>query len=377
MNNPGLYIHIPFCLKKCPYCDFYSMVCNPDIHETFISALLHEITQTGPLYSDPVFDTIYIGGGTTNILEDQAIKRIIYTLKSTFYIAEDSEITLELNPECVRENDLNIYKASGVNRVSLGTQSFVDEELKFLGRIHTVKKNADALELIRSDDVFTLSCDLITGLPGQTEKDVLISLNQLLSHHPEHVSVYTLTLEEGTPFYYHFHTGTLTLPDEEHLNHLWLMIHEKLTHAGYEHYEISNYALPGFKSRHNSKYWNDSNYLGFGPSAHSKWDRVRSWNRKDLYQYIKRGPVCEKEIINDEQWLDERLMLGLRTQEGFDLRLISNKKLRKTLIQKIHLINRDNKSPLLFLDNQFLKATPAGWCVLDTLIEKISTEFSL
>ncbi len=377
MDNPGIYIHVPFCLKKCPYCDFYSLSDGDNLHKSFVSSLIHEIIQAGPHYSGSVFDTVYIGGGTPNILDNQSIKTIVSTIRETFRISEDPEITLELNPECVRAEDLRIYKTCGINRLSLGTQSFSNKELNFLGRIHDVEKNIEALTRIRSAGFSSLSCDLIIGLPDQTLEDIQMSLDALKPFSPEHLSVYTLTYEEGTPLYRRMMRDEITPADEEVVSYLWLSVHDILTRQGYDHYEISNYTLPGFRSRHNSKYWDDSNYLGFGPSAHSKWDNRRFWNKAELFQYIKWGPEKEEEVTNLQQMLDEQLMLGLRRCEGFDMRNIPNPPLQKAVHQKVQTLNANFPSPLLQIDDHFLKATPEGWCVLNTLIEKISEELCL
>lgn len=372
MENPGIYIHIPFCLKKCPYCDFYSIVSGPETHRLFLQRLLDEIRNKADDYSKNEFDTVYIGGGTPNCIDSEFIRDIITTVKACFTVKPDAEITIELNPECVTKTDLELYKETGITRLSLGTQSFLQKELMFLGRIHTRKKNIKAIETIRTCDGFTLSCDLIMGMPNQSETDFRLSLEYLDEVHPDHISVYTLTPEEGTPLYSDLQKGSIIPADEETVKQLWLNTHAYLTTTGYDHYEVSNYSLPGYVSRHNYKYWNDTNYLGFGPSAHSKWGRTRFWNPGNLNDYIQKGPKAVFETINKNQGLNEQLMLSLRTRKGFDLKLIDSLRTKKSFMDTIHALNHDSEHILLKIEDGYLKGTPEGWILLDTIIEQLS-----
>jgi oxygen-independent coproporphyrinogen-3 oxidase len=372
MGNPGIYIHIPFCLKKCPYCDFFSQVAQDDEISLFLHQLQQEITNKAPFYTPYTFETVYIGGGTPNRLNSSALLECLAVLKQSFHITSDAEITLELNPEFIHLEDLKVYEQSGINRLSLGTQSFRDEELRFLGRIHNVQKNLDALQLIRTFNSFSLACDVITGLPAQSVNDLQESLDFLQKFSPEHLSVYTLTVEKGTSLYQWVQKGSVNPLDEEQVNKLWKFAHHYLKEKGYSHYEVSNYAKPGYQSRHNSKYWDDSNYLGFGPSAHSRWNRIRFWNPPDLKSYLKGTYYPEHETINDEQWLTEQLMLGLRTEKGFDLNSLSILKKSQPFLDTISRLNSELKTTLLEIDDNFLKATPEGWILLDSIIEELT-----
>ncbi|MGC9512922.1 MAG: radical SAM family heme chaperone HemW [Fidelibacterota bacterium] len=372
MGNPGIYIHIPFCLKKCPYCDFFSQVAQEDEISLFFHQLQQEIINKAPFYASSTFDTVYIGGGTPNSINSSALMECLDILKKSFHITSDAEITLELNPEFIHPEDLKAYEQSGINRLSLGTQSFRDEELKFLGRIHNARKNLDALQLIRSTHVFSLACDVITGLPGQSVDDLQMSLDILRKFSPEHLSVYTLTVEKGTPLYQWVQKGIVNPLDEEQVNKLWKFAHDYLKEKGYSHYEVSNFAKPGYHSRHNSKYWDDSNYLGFGPSAHSRWGRTRFWNPPDLKSYLKGTYHPVLETINDEQWMTERLMLGLRTGKGFDSNILSILKQYQPFLDTISRLNSESKTTLLEIDGNFLKATPEGWIVLDSIVEELT-----
>ncbi|KUK52436.1 MAG: Oxygen-independent coproporphyrinogen III oxidase [Marinimicrobia bacterium 46_47] len=371
MGNPGIYIHIPFCLNKCPYCDFFSQVAKEDEISLFLHQLQQEIKNKAPLYTSYAFDTVYIGGGTPNCLESSALLECLAILKQELNITSDAEITLELNPECIVPEDLKAYEQSGINRLSLGTQSFRNEELRFLGRIHNAKKNLEALHLIRAFNTFSLACDVITGLPGQSVDDLQVSLDLLQKFSPEHLSVYILTAEEGTPYYQWIQEDRVKPLEEEQVNILWKFAHHYLQDRGYSHYEVSNFAKPEYHSRHNSKYWDDSNYLGFGPSAHSRWDRTRFWNPPDLKSYLDGTYQPVYETINDEQWLIEQLMLELRTEKGFDLNYLSFLKHSQPFFDMISRLNSESETKLLEIEGNFLKATPEGWILLDSMIEKL------
>lgn len=372
MKYPGIYIHVPFCLKKCSYCDFYSVTGKNELYNLFIQSLLQEIKEKAPVHAGPIYDTVYIGGGTPNLLSCDHLSSIISQIRNSFTLHENSEITLEINPDFVTDQTLKHYKMLGINRLSLGCQSFIDEELQFLSRIHNSVKNFEALERIRKHDFGNLSCDLIVGLPGQPIKSIEYNLEQVLRFRPEHLSVYTLSIEKNTPMHYEAESGHISNPDPDHVRDIYLTVHKCLTNAGYLHYEVSNYCLPGFESRHNTKYWNDSDYLGFGPSAHSKSGRIRSWNGKNLQSYIMGNRLIEQEVLNNKEWLDEKIMLGLRTSQGLD-----GKELEPTLqledIQTLLTeINREGGGLLVSLDHSMIKVWPEGWVILDTIIEKIS-----
>ncbi|MCD6234184.1 MAG: radical SAM family heme chaperone HemW [Candidatus Marinimicrobia bacterium] len=372
MGNPGIYIHIPFCLKKCPYCDFFSQVAEADETSRFMRQLKKEIEDKARYYSSHIFDTVYIGGGTPNSLDSSDLLECLNALKQAFSITSDAEITLELNPEFINSEDLNAYLRSGINRLSLGTQSFRDEELTFLGRIHNSEKNLEALRMIRSYNAFSLACDVITGLPGQSVEDLQVSLDMLWEFFPEHLSVYILTAEKGTPLYKWIQNGRVKPAEEENVSKLWLYAHHYLTDKGYSHYEVSNFAKPGCHSRHNSKYWDNSNYLGLGPSAHSKWERTRFWNPPDLKSYL--NDTCQPvyETINDRQWLTERLMLELRTEKGFNLNSLSILKHPEPFYNTISRLNTESETRLLEIEGNFLKATLEGWILLDSIIEELT-----
>jgi oxygen-independent coproporphyrinogen-3 oxidase len=323
----GLYVHIPFCLKKCRYCDFYSI---SDLSQTagFLAALKHEMQLNSniPL----VFDTIYIGGGTPSVLESDAIGRIIETASRYFSIASDSEITLEVNPGTVTLDKLLEYRKFGVNRLNIGIQSFDDENLRFLGRIHSGRDARLSVEWARRAGFDNIGLDLIFGMPGQDKTNWLSDLTRAANLEPEHLSCYMLTCESGTPLARDVKTGRIRLAAEDMVRNLFNTAIHFLTDRSFLHYEVSNFvrmAGPYHEpktSRHNLKYWSLAPYIGLGPSAHSFIEPERHWNHRSVATYMRRieagkSAMAEKERLTQEQMLIEAIYLGFRTTRGIDL----------------------------------------------------------
>jgi oxygen-independent coproporphyrinogen-3 oxidase len=320
-NLPGLYVHIPFCISKCPYCDFYS-----ETGTSMVSAWLAALEQEMLLYKDifDPFDTLYIGGGTPTVLKEPVIQSLYEHLYRHFPFTDNAEITFEANPGDVTGEKLTTLEACGVNRISLGIQSFDDKDLTFLKRRHTVNEAVQALGLIRSQG-FGLGIDLINGIPGQTLSRWLKTLERTVLFHPEHISCYQLTPAEGTELWEVLARGKVKLPDESEGEALFVATAEYLEDHRYLHYEISNFAFgEENRSRHNQKYWDHTPYLGLGPSAHSFKDGKRWWNVRSLERYCRvlkegRVPVSGEETLNRDQHELESLYLGLRTKGGVTL----------------------------------------------------------
>ena len=318
----GLYFHIPFCRRKCPYCDFYSRTDLATL-PAFLDALQREVA----LRADPALgvDTVYFGGGTPSLCPPEAVGEILALAGACFDLHEAAEVTLEANPGTVDAEALRGLRDAGVNRLNLGIQSFRDEGLQFLGRIHNRRQALAAIAQAQTAGFKNLGLDLIYGLPGQTLADWRSDLAQALSFRPAHLSCYILTFEPGTPMTSDMQAGRLPPPEEDRVAALFEATAALLTEAGYDHYEISNYARnPALRSRHNMKYWHFSPYLGFGPGAHSYRDAVRSWNQADLDLYLQclaegRPPRGGKEELSVEQQMLEALLLGLRLKEGFSI----------------------------------------------------------
>lgn len=324
-NEPGLYVHVPFCSGKCPYCDFYSLSAP-----SLIPKWLEGVTKEPDFYIDDFksFDTLYLGGGTPSSLSADVLSRLLESLHTSFTIKTGSEITIEANPEDVNHEWATSISSLGINRVSLGVQSFNDEELLFLGRRHTSKDCVRAIELLREKGGSTISIDLMYSLPGQKESDWLDNLNKALQFEPEHMSCYQLTIEPGTKFNRMLGEGAFSLPDENDAQSFFIKTSEFLEENGYVHYEVSNFSR-GMKntSKHNTKYWDRTPYLGLGPSAHSYLDSKRWWNQRSVGKYreaILKGqrPVEDHEILTPGQTNLEEIYLGLRTHRGISAELV-------------------------------------------------------
>ena len=321
-NKPlGLYLHIPFCVQKCGYCDFYS-VPDKELMKDYVSALLTHIRSYGALCSGYTVDTVYIGGGTPTCLGPKYLGRILQEVRNKFPLADDAEITVECNPESTDKKMLEMMKKQGVNRLSFGVQSAHDDELKAIGRLHTFQQAKDAVDLAREKGFSNISLDLMYGLPGQSLTAWETTLEHVLELAPEHMSCYGLKVEPGTPLDDRVVRGE-KLPDDDQQADMYLWTVERLAAAGYRQYEISNFARAGFQSRHNLKYWLTRPYLGFGPGAHSDFGGRRFSFVRDLDAYIdgvlNGGPIIdEDDLIPKRERSGEYLMLRLRTTWGIE-----------------------------------------------------------
>ncbi len=314
-NRPlGLYLHIPFCVKKCGYCDFYS-VTDDKLKKSYVSALLGHIKEYGKVCGGYTVDTMYVGGGTPTCLGPRLLGKVLQEAKNRFPVSDDVEVTVECNPESTDKKILDVMKKHGVNRLSFGVQSAHDDELKAIGRIHDFGQAKTAVALAKERGFGNISLDLMYGLPGQTQESFLDSVRQCLELEPQHLSCYGLKLEPFTPMA----IAKPVLPDDDAQADTYLAMCGLLRENGFEHYEISNFAKPGFRSRHNCKYWDLSDYIGLGPGAHSFMNGKRFEFARDVKAYINR-----EDIIRDEdevptfQRQGEYLMVRLRTAEGVD-----------------------------------------------------------
>lgn len=351
----GLYIHIPFCLKKCNYCDFYSVSANEEIKGNYAKALIREIKQWGDSLSRPI-DTVYFGGGTPSLLAE-FLPDIMTAVKSSFTLCENAEITMEMNPADNSEQILNFALKSGVNRLSIGAQSGDDTELKVLGRRHTAKQTVETVELARELGFENISLDIMLALPNSNEKTLEKSLDFITDLKPEHISAYILKVEENTPFNKVY--DTLNLPDEDGAADQYLQMCEYLKNAGYGHYEISNFAKTGKESRHNLKYWKLEDYLGIGPSAHSFLEGKRFYYNRNLNEFIKgTSPLPDGEGGSEE----ERVMLALRLAEGLKIDFTP------TLAKKCDLLS---KCGLLNMKDGFISLTDKGMLLSNSIITEI------
>ena len=318
----GIYVHIPFCSRKCPYCDFYSITAL-DLMQRFVPALKQEMTLVAAELSR--FDTVYLGGGTPSLFKAALIDEIIDTAQRLFPIMPAAEITIEVNPGTVTAAELKNYRNVGVNRINIGVQSFQDKNLKFLGRIHTAQEALKAFKMARRAGFNNIGLDLIYAIPGQTKTSWLRDMETAIALEPEHLSAYTLTYEPGTPIYANLEAKRFGPLTDRSVAEMIETTVSYLTGQGYIHYEISNFARSSeTRSKHNQKYWSHIPYIGFGPSAHSFVKNNRSWNYSDTERYIDEVesgvlPLEGQEILTEEQRLIETIYLGLRKSEGIDL----------------------------------------------------------
>jgi putative oxygen-independent coproporphyrinogen III oxidase len=325
----GIYIHIPFCRAKCHYCNFVS-VATVKYKSDYINALLKEIAgQHSFLADSETFETIYFGGGTPSLLSIEDLKNILDQLSGNFRLTENPEITIEMNPDDADFMYLKALKTSGINRLSIGTQSFHEKELRFLGRRHSAQQGIQSVVMARETGFENISIDLIYGLPADHYEDPGHNLETALMLDAEHISAYSLTLEEGTIMSHLVARKKMPPPDENMAAEQFRFYMHHLINAGYEHYEISNYAKPGYHSKHNSAYWQNRKYLGLGAGAHSFDLNSRSWNTSLITEYItgimNGSPVRETEFLSATNKYNEYVMTAIRTSDGIDYEQIKKR----------------------------------------------------
>ena len=377
MKELGIYIHIPFCKQKCLYCDFYS-VCEDEKKQTeYFEVLKNEIEDVGKNTENAIIKTIYIGGGTPSFVNSKYILEILNTLKNYFLIDDNAEITIEVNPGTIDKTKLEDYKSVGINRLSIGMQSSNNEILKTIGRIHSWEEFLNCYNLAKEVGFNNINIDCMIGLPNQTIEDVIDTLNKIISINPEHISMYSLIVEEGTPIEKLIKDGKLNLPDEELERNMYHTAKELLENSGYIQYEISNFSKPGFESKHNLDCWHQKEYIGFGAGAHSYTDGCRYSNIANVDEYIK----CYKEnriedsiTIHEKQdktaMAKEYILLSLRTIKGCSKKDFYSKfgyDIKKGFKEEL---NKLEKSGLIAIDNEFIKLTRKGLDLANIVWEK-------
>ncbi|MBR4026931.1 MAG: oxygen-independent coproporphyrinogen III oxidase [Lachnospiraceae bacterium] len=324
-KNLELYVHIPFCMKKCSYCDFLSFPASEELQADYVKALVQEINAYGKKMTDYEVSTIYIGGGTPSWLDEHQLCYILENIYQSFSIQKEAEISMECNPGTITKKKMQKYRNAGINRLSIGLQSANNEELKLLGRVHTFEQFLKTYELAREADFSNINVDLMSGIPYQTTEKFLETLEKITNLEPEHISAYSLIIEQGTLFYEKYqcdiekrekgHTPN-ALPTEEEEYRIYKATQDFLKMAGYEQYEISNYAKKGFACKHNIGYWTRENYLGLGLGSASLIENVRYTNRSDLSAYLK-NPTCgTATVLSRKEQMEEFMFLGLRMNCG-------------------------------------------------------------
>lgn len=370
IKTPGLYIHIPFCLSKCPYCDFYSST-SVSLIPYFLNGLFKEMERHSHRFKR--FDTIYLGGGTPSLLTPKQLESILMEVRKNFHLTSTPEITMEANPADLNPVLLESIREIGINRLNIGVQSFDERVLRFLGRRHSLNQVISAIEASRKVKFNNIGFDLIYGVPGQEMDSWLQTLRQALDFSPEHLSCYQLTFEPETPLGRRFQAREFHAPGDDLTHQFFIETSNVLSEAGYIHYEVSNFAR-GMEhtSKHNQKYWDHSPYLGLGPSAHSFDGHQRWWNHRSLAQYldeIQRGnlPIEGKETLTLEQLRLEALYFGFRTKKGIHFDHFKDRYAFDLWMEKKEILRRLKAEGFLLIQHDHLSPTPQGFALSDSL----------
>ncbi len=360
MENIGIYIHIPFCAKKCYYCDFVSFPVMEEKQKDYVQKIKEELIEKSKEIKNYI-DTIYIGGGTPSIINCQYIVDILNCIKENYKVKKNAEITIEINPGTVTEEKLRTFKEAGINRLSIGLQSTKDELLEEIGRIHKYEDFLYTYNLAKEIGFKNINVDLMIGLPEQSLDDVKESVEKIVKLKPKHISVYSLILEENTKLEVLVKLGKLIMPDEDLERQMYWSAKKILENNGYEHYEISNFAKKGYKSKHNWNCWKQHSYLGFGLSASSYYNNIRYSSTSNLEEYMSdpnKKNIEEKESLEDTK--KEYMMLGLRTIEGVKISEFKQKFIENPIYVFSKELEKLEKEGLIEIDLDNIKLTPKG-----------------
>lgn len=358
MKELGIYVHIPFCKQKCNYCDFISYANKNELVEKYTEALKQEIKEKAD--KEYQISTIYIGGGTPSYIESKHIIEILETIKQNYNICENAEITIEVNPGTANKEKLENYAKMGVNRISIGLQTCNNNLLKMIGRIHNYEEFLDTYKIIKEVGIKNINVDLMIGLPNQTLEDVKDSLGKIISLSPQHISVYSLIVEEGTVIERKIENGELKLPDEKLERKEYWQVKKTLEKNGYIHYEISNFAKDGYESKHNMNCWEQKEYLGFGVAAHSYMNGKRFSNVETIEEYLQKGEHIIHEIQNIDEQKKEYMLLGLRKIDGVKISNFKNKFGTNPIMDFKNELNKLVKEKLIEVDLNEIKLTKQG-----------------
>lgn len=375
----GIYIHIPFCKSKCYYCDFISYPNKINLAKDYINALKKEISQFD--FANYDVTTIYIGGGTPSYINENEISEILEIIKNKIKgnktKFKDIEITIEVNPGTVTLEKLKTYKKAGINRLSIGLQSTEDRLLKEIGRIHSYSEFLDTYKTAEAVGFNNINVDLMIALPNQTIKDIRESLEDIIKLNPNHISVYSLIIEEGTVIEQKLNQGKITLPEDEEERRMYWFVKNFLELNGYKHYEISNFAKSGYESKHNLNCWNQEEYIGFGISAHSYLNNIRFGNQEDLEQYIKNineNKLQENIKIEEKQTKEEQekefMMLGFRKIEGVNIAKFKEKFIENPLFLYNKELERLSNQGLIEVDLNYIRLTNKGLDLANMVFEE-------
>jgi oxygen-independent coproporphyrinogen-3 oxidase len=379
----GIYIHIPFCKQACFYCNFHFST-SLDSKNEMVNALIKEIeirskspeNEIAILSSqNEVIQTIYFGGGTPSLLSANEIEKILSSVKKNYKISNAPEITLEANPDDINFKKLNDWKVAGINRLSIGIQSFIERDLKWMNRAHNASQALDCINRAREAGYNNFSIDLIFGIPGLSKKEWIKNVGKVIDLNVPHAACYALTVEPKTALYKMIELNKKENIDSDAQAMQYSILMKMMNDAGYEHYEISNFSKPGYRSRHNSSYWQGKKYIGIGPSAHSYDGKMRMWNKANNAIYIKslRENIIpyEKEILTTNQQLEEYIMTSLRTMEGMDLQFIKNNFSINESRRIENILRNEVKKEMYFLNNEKIILTDEGKLFADAIAVKM------
>ena len=366
MTHAGIYIHIPFCKSRCSYCDFATGLYQTELAERYVQAVIVDLQTTRADELSRIVDTIYFGGGTPSMLSSDQIERILAVVHRRFQIDSKAEVTIEINPGSVTKTKLKEFRKLGINRASFGAQTFHDDELARIGRSHSAGDTLRTFEYLCAADFDNISFDLIAGLPGQAMIQWQENVDRSLGLRPEHLSFYLLEVHANTPLAQHIERGIQPKPDEDLAAEMYKWMLERACDAGYEHYEISNLCLPGFESRHNTKYWQGNAYYGFGCSAHSFDGRTLRWsNERHVAAYVnaienKQTPIVEQTQLSDNERRAEAVFLGMRLMKGVDTREYEQSFGVDLRVEHNEDLSRFYEAGLIEFDGDVLRLTRAG-----------------
>lgn len=382
----GIYIHLPYCIKKCPYCDFNSYGSDGIFpEEKYTQAVLHEIELYHDFLNDYVVETIFFGGGTPSLFSSESIEKIISKIKARSKFSDDMEISLELNPKTVDRNKLVELKEVGVNRLSVGVQSFTQRKLDFYGRINKPVDSENVLNWIKEAEFSNFNVDLIYGSKNETVNELCYDLKEAINFSPKHISAYCLTIEDGTEFGRLYKAGKLKLPTDKHLGEFMDQTSIMLENSGYVNYEISNFAKPGFECRHNLLYWKSKNYLGLGAGAHShisssnkhpwglRWFNYRSPDKYISLNKNGESPLCKENILSKTEAFEDTILMGLRLKEGVSVSELEKRYCLSFQKEKINYLVDDG---FIYFKENRVSLSKKGMLFANEIIARVSGAFS-
>lgn len=375
MKKLGIYVHIPFCMRKCYYCDFYSVKWDKQSEENYVKAVIREIEGYKQLGSEYIADTIYFGGGTPTVINPSNIRKIIQAIKDIFTVDAAAEISIEANPNTLTSENLTTYKASGINRLSIGVQSLNDDILKSIGRLHDSRQALEAINLARTMGFENINADVMFNIPNQTVKDVIYTLTQLAEKKVKHISFYSLKLEKGTPMYQMEKNHTIAMLEDEEEREMYYAGREEMKKYKLLQYEISNFAEKGYECKHNLKYWQQNEYIGIGTAAHSFLNRKRYSNISDIDTYCKNADSggfnrTTLEVLDSSALMFEYIMLNLRLTKGLDVKEFNQRFLTDFNNYYKKEIDYLIQNKLLAYENSSVKLTEKGMDISNYVFQR-------